>query len=96
MLALYPLNIIKRSKLMQPIKTRQKEIRRAFKSLGLSVNFKVYPYQISFKGVPLFPSDEMCKDTEFETLQGLKISIPPDAAHLLYSLIDDIEANKYF
>jgi len=81
---------------MQPIKQRQTEIRRAFMSLGLSVNFRLYPYQISFKGVPLFPSDEMLKDTEFETLQGLKISIPPDVAVLMSSLIDDIEANKYF
>lgn len=80
---------------MKPIKVRQTEIRRAFKSLGLSVNFKVYPYQISFKGVPLYCSDEMCKDTEFETLQGLKISIPPDAAYLFYSLITDIEIGMY-
>ena len=80
---------------MQTIKQRQTKIRRAFRSLGLSVNFKVYPYQISFKGVPLFPSDEMLKDTEFETLDGLKISIPPDAAYLFYSLITDIEIGMY-
>lgn len=81
---------------MKPIKQRQKEIRRAFRSLGLSVNFRVYPYQVSFKGVLLFPSDEMGNDTELETLEGLKISIPPDVAVLMSSLIDDIETNKYF
>ena len=80
---------------MQTIKKRQTEIRKAFRALGLSVNFRVYPYQISFKGVPLYPSDEMLKDTEFETLEGLKISIPPDAAYLFYSLITDIEIGLY-
>jgi len=87
---------------MQTIKARQKEIRREFRSIGLSVNFKVYPYQITFKNLKLLGVCEMHNNTDFEVLDknsgdftGLIIKVPQDLGDKLIGLIDDIENGLY-
>ena len=87
---------------MQTIKARQNEIRREFRSLGLSVNFKVYPYQISLKNLKLLGVCEMLNNTDFEVFDkssgdfsGLIIKIPQELGDKLTGLIDDIENGLY-
>jgi hypothetical protein len=87
---------------MQTIKARQKDIRREFKSIGLSVNFKVYPYSISFKNLKLLGVCEMNNNTDFEVFDknsgdftGLIIKVPQNLGNKLTGLIDDIENGLY-
>ena len=87
---------------MQTIKARQQEIRREFRSLGLSVNFKIYPYSITFKSLKLLGVCEMNNNTDFEVFDkssgdftGLIIKIPQDLGDKLTGLIDDIENGLY-
>lgn len=87
---------------MQTIKARQRELKREFHSLGLSLSFSVYPYSLTFKNLQLLGVCEMNNNTDFEVLDkntgdftGLIIKIPQDLGDKLTGLIDDIENGLY-